>query len=92
MCYPPPTLTLLLLQPNSASFYEEANEPSVKMVAARIAAITAATALPLIGWAGVAAASGMTSTQGVYKKGVYADNKLLVVKGEWHGCRLVGST
>ena len=54
------------------------------MVAARIAAITAATALPLIGWAGVAAASGMTSTQGVYKKGVYADNKLLVVKGEWH--------
>ena len=71
----------------SVCLYDAAQEPTGPAVAARIAAITAATVFTggLLGVGAVGGASALTSTVGVKKDGVYADCRCLVVRGVQHG-------
>jgi hypothetical protein len=70
--------------------YQAGAEPTVAGVAARLTAITATTLLTggIIGVGLVGGASGLTSSLGVKRDGVYADCRCLVVRSVCHddGC------
>ena len=70
----------------SVGAYQAGAEPSTAGVALRLTAITAATLTGgVIGMGLVGGASGITSTMGVKRDGVYADCRCLVVRGVHHG-------
>ena len=69
----------------SASVYNEGDTPTAEAVALRLAAITAGYMLGPVGFLVTGVVSGMTSSRGIKRDGVYADGRCIVIKSRTSG-------